>query len=70
MTGEPVVRMEHVRACNFCSRGARAWFARYGLDWQAFLQSGLPASAFESTGDHLGLQVAQAARQAATGAAA
>lgn len=70
MTGEPIVRMEHVRACNYCSRGARAWFERYGLDWQDFLQNGLPASTFETIGDHLGLEVARVARQAATGASA
>lgn len=59
---EVTVRMAHIRACRFCSRGAREWFTRHGLDWQRFLEHGLPASDFEATGDHLGLQVAQAAR--------
>lgn len=60
-----IVRIEHVRACGFCSRGTRQWFARHGLDWSEFVAQGLPASVFEATGDGLGLKVVQKAREGA-----
>lgn len=49
--------------------GARAWFERYGFDWSAFLQDGLPASEIEATGDAFGIAVARHAREEATWAA-
>lgn len=56
------------RALAFCSTGARAWFARYHLDWTQFLLHGLPADAFEAVGDAFALQiVAQAKRRIANG---
>ena len=57
-----VVTMRHVRQCKMCSRGARAWFERHGLDWGEFLRSGLPAEDLEQTGDAMAIQVAAAAR--------
>lgn len=60
---EPVmVRMEHIRAARQCSRGARAFFARHGLDWERFLREGLPADVIEATGDDMALQVCEVAR--------
>lgn len=57
------VTMRHVRQCKMCSRGARDFFDRHGMDWGEFLKSGLPAEAFEATGDAMALQVAAAARE-------
>ena len=57
-----VVTMRHVHQCKMCSRGARAFFARHGLDWGEFLRSGLPAEDLERTGDAMAIQVAAAAR--------
>ena len=54
--------MRHVRQCKMCSRGARAWFERHGLDWSEFLRAGLPVETLEQTGDAMALQVAAAAR--------
>lgn len=54
--------MKHIRQCRMCSRGARAFFARHGLDWGEFLRAGLPVEAFEQTGDAMAMQVAAAAR--------
>ena len=62
---EPVVTISHVRACALCVRGARDWFKRHDLDFAHFLQHGYPVSVIEATGDHLGLQVAQHARNEA-----
>lgn len=56
------VTMEHVRAARMCSRGARAFFERHGLDWQRFLTEGLPAEQIEATGDAMALKVVEVAR--------
>lgn len=63
MNGETVmVKMEHVRAARMCSRGARAFFVRHGLDWERFLREGLPAEQIEATGDAMAIKVAEVAR--------
>ena len=54
--------MQHVRELGYCAKGARAFFARYDLDWSAFLREGLPASTLEATGDALAIKLAQRAR--------
>lgn len=56
------VTMEHVRAARMCSRGARVFFERHGLDWQRFLAEGLPAEQIEATGDAMALKVVEVAR--------
>ena len=56
------VTMRHVRKCKMCSRGARAFFGRHGLDWSEFLRAGLPVDVIEQTGDAMALQAAAAAR--------
>lgn len=62
METQVIVKMEHVRAARMCSRGARAFFARHGLDWQVFLEKGLPAETLVATGDAMALQVVEVAR--------
>ena len=57
------IRMMHVRAANLCSRGARAWFKRHGLDYNVFLTEGYPEEVILGTGDALGQIVVQAARK-------
>lgn len=57
-----MVKMEHVRAARMCSRGARAFFRRHGLDWEVFLREGLPAEKVEATGDAMAIRVAEVAR--------
>lgn len=56
------VTMRHIRQCKMCSRGARAFFSRHGLDWSEFLRAGIPVEALEQTGDAMAAQVAAAAR--------
>lgn len=46
-----------------CVPGIQTWFTRYGLDFEEFLRNGLPASAFEATGDERGLELVQIARE-------
>lgn len=53
--------MTHVRAAKMCSRGSRDFFARYGLDWQEFLQDGVDHEVLIATGDPMALQVVELA---------
>lgn len=60
---EPLlVNMRHVRQAKMCSRGARAFFERHNLDWQKFLEEGLPVEQIEATGDAMALEVAKVAK--------
>lgn len=67
---EVIVTIAHLRSAptynrrrGYCAAGARAWFARYGLDWSAFLREGIAASKLDATGDALGAALASHARQ-------
>lgn len=62
MSEQVLVKMEHIRAARMCSRGARTFFERHGLDWQKFLKDGLPAETLAATGDAMALQVVEVAR--------
>lgn len=39
-----IVKMDHLRQLHYCARGVRAFYARYKLDYAAFLQHGTPSS--------------------------
>lgn len=72
-----VVTSRHLRTVpgfsatpGFCVGRSRAWCARYGLDWRAFLREGIPAAQLEATGDALGIALAAHARAVEAGAAA
>lgn len=62
MTEQIKVKMIHVRQAKMCSRGARAFFEKHNLDWQKFLDEGLPVEIIEATGDAMALQVAKVAK--------
>ena len=47
------VTIQDIRAARYCLPGVRPWFRRHGLDWQAFLDAGLPAETLLATGDAL-----------------
>lgn len=57
-----IVRMDDVRSVTMCSRGARAFFKRHGLDWTEFLQNGVSADKLVATDDPMALQVVEAVR--------
>lgn len=65
------VTVQDLRASRLCFQGARPWFRRHGLDWQAFLAAGLDAEVLRATGDALALRVIAIAeaREAAAGQA-
>lgn len=60
---DPQVTVDHVRACRLCTRGARAWFKKHGLNYGTFLRAGYPASVLEKTGDGFALTVVGKARE-------
>lgn len=64
---ELIITMRDIRAAKMCSRGARTFFKRHGLDWTDFLKNGIPAWKLAATGDAMALQVVEAAREAARG---
>ncbi len=47
------VMIQDLRAARYCLAGVRPWFRRHGLDWQAFLDSGIEADTLRATGDAL-----------------
>jgi hypothetical protein len=51
------VTLADLRASRLCFAGARPWFRRHGLDWQAFLREGLDAETLRATGDPFALRV-------------
>jgi hypothetical protein len=50
-----------------CSRGARHFFERHGLDWPKFLREGIDADELAATGDAMAIRVAEIAEQEADG---
>lgn len=57
-----LVLHRHLRELGYCNRGARAFFARHGLDWRAFLAGGIQADLLAATGDAMALKVVERAR--------
>ena len=61
------VTIQDIRAARYCLPGVRPWFRRHGLDWQAFLDAGLPAETLRATGDALVEPVIRMAEERTTG---
>jgi hypothetical protein len=57
-----LVLHRHMRELGYCNRGARAFFARHGLDWRAFLDGGIEDDLLVATGDAMALKVVERAR--------
>jgi hypothetical protein len=57
-----LVLHRHMRELGYCNRGARAFFARHGLDWRAFLAGGIQADLLAATGDAMAMKVVERAR--------
>lgn len=62
MSGAVIVTMRDVRGILGCSKGARDFCQRHGIDWQGFLDNGIPAERLEETGDAMALQLVAYAR--------
>lgn len=63
----PRVYIRHVRAARLCTKGGRAWFARYGLSWNDFLKDGIDIPTLGATGDPLAARAIAKAREEANG---
>lgn len=60
-----IVRVKHVRAAMFCTRGMRDWLVLHGFDVTDFVKNGMPVEQMEATGDAMALRVAAVARKEA-----
>ena len=67
MAEDTRVTIQDIRAARYCLPGVRPWFRRHGLDWQAFLDAGLPAETLRATGDALVEPVIRMAEERTTG---
>ena len=53
----PIVTLTDMRSLGYCTRGARAWFQRHGIDWRQFRHTGLPSHVLEATGDAMAIKL-------------
>lgn len=65
MSADIRVRVRHVRAAMFCTRGMREWLRANGFDITEFVKHGIPVERWEATGDALALKVSAIARKEA-----
>ena len=56
------VTMRDVREAKMCSRGARLFLQRHGIEWTTFLNQGVTPEMLEATGDAMAIKVAEVAR--------
>ena len=56
-----IITMRDIRKAKMCSRGARAFFERHDLDWDAFLKTGVDAQKLLATGDAMAAKVVEVA---------
>ena len=57
-----LITMEHIRANGGCAWGLRTFFARYGLDVNAFIRDGgIDSETLLATGDALAIRVVRRA---------
>ena len=56
-----IIKMRDIRAAKMCSRGARQWFERNGLDWNDFLKNGVDSEKVLQTGCPIGKRVVEVA---------
>jgi hypothetical protein len=57
-----IITMRDVRAAQMCSRGAREFANRHGIDWRLFVTSGIPSEQLEATADPMALRIVEVAR--------
>ena len=57
------ITMRDIRAAKMCSRGARQFFDRHGLDWGDFVRNGVLIEIIEKIDDAMAQQVVGVARE-------
>jgi hypothetical protein len=65
-----IIRLEHMRQMplaqgrtGYCSKGARLFAERNGLDWESFCRDGIDEAVLLATGDYQAQQVVEFAHQ-------
>ncbi|HSH42874.1 MAG TPA: hypothetical protein VK973_12190 [Arenicellales bacterium] len=59
---EVIVTLRDIRALRYCSRGARQFCARHGLDYSDFLRNGISSRELLATGDAMAIKAVEVAR--------
>jgi hypothetical protein len=68
-----IITLAHVRTvpnkpkAGFCTRGARAWFSGYGLDFDTFRTVGIDSDVILATGDPFAIRLVAHAKEQADG---
>lgn len=55
------VLLRDLRSERMCSRGARVFASRHGIDWNDFIQNGIDADVLTASGDVFALRAVKAA---------
>ena len=58
-----LLRIHHIHAAGYCSRGARAWAARHNVNYTQFILHGIPVERIEAFGDAFCIAVCKVARE-------
>lgn len=61
--GKAIVKMQDMRRLGYCSGGIRNFFAKWGLDYSAFLKEGVIEDALLATGDDMAIAAVKEARR-------
>lgn len=54
------VFVKDLRKLRYCVKGSKAFFDRYGLDWQSFKRNGIDAEKLRATGDGMAIKLVEA----------
>lgn len=57
-----IVTFADIQACQFCSRGARAWFKDHGFDYLDFVRNGIDADILIQTNDAFAARAVEQAK--------
>ncbi|OJU95080.1 MAG: hypothetical protein BGO19_02325 [Acinetobacter sp. 38-8] len=58
-----IVIYADIKACQFCSKGARAWFSQYKLDYLHFVGNGIDADVLLATKDPFAIRAVEQAKK-------
>lgn len=57
------VTVQDIKVLRFCNRGARSFFEKNGLDWQAFVSNGIDADLLREINDDMALRAIEVAER-------
>lgn len=58
-----LLRIQHIHAAGYCSRGAREWCARHNVNYTHFILHGIAVERIEAFGDAFCIEVCKVARE-------